>query len=180
MVASNGTESLVTEVIGTDSNTQNIWLAVDQGVHYKLRVEPLSGPFNHGYALAWQLRPFDDYDQDGSFDHQDSDVRDPCLPNVFTAPCLQDTDLDGLSDFAEGELTDSDSDGLLDYQESNIIDSDGDGYMDHEDPNNQDPCLPDASLCPVNIPVIMPIFYYILGLLLLMITRYMRMNIRLS
>ena len=180
MVDSNGTESLVTEVIDTVSNTQNIWLAVDQGVHYKLRVEPLSGPFNHGYALAWQLRSFDDYDQDGSFDHQDSDVRDPCLPAVFTAPCSQDTDLDGLSDFAEGELTDSDSDGLLDYQESNIIDSDGDGYMDYEDPNNQDPCLPDASLCSVNIPVIIPIFYYILGLLLLMITRHIRLNTRLS
>ncbi|MEE3240764.1 MAG: hypothetical protein VX231_07345 [Pseudomonadota bacterium] len=178
MVASNGTESLVTEVIGTDSNTQNIWLAVHQGVHYKLRVEPLSGPFNHGYALAWQLRPFDDYDQDGSFDHQDSDVRDPCLPNVFTAPCSQDTDLDGLSDFAEGELTDGDSDGLLDYLESNIIDSDGDGYKDHEDPNNQDPCLPDASLCSVTIPVIIPIYYYILGLLLLIITRHMRLNTR--
>lgn len=178
MIASNGTESLVAESISTVSNTQNIWLAVDQGVHYKLRVEPLSGPFNRGYALAWQLRPFDDYDQDGSFDHLDSDVRDPCLPAVFTAPCTQDTDLDGLSDFAEGELTDSDSDGLLDYQESNIIDSDGDGYMDHEDPNNQDPCLPDALLCPVNIPFINPVFSWILGLLLLGSVRLWRLDAR--
>ena len=108
----------MTEVIGTVNNTQNIWLAVDQGVHYKLRVEPLSGSFNHSYALAWQLRPFDDYDQDGSFDHQDPNVRDPCLP--------------------------------------------------------------DASFCSMNIPIIMPTFYYILGILLFVITRNIPLNTRAS
>ena len=76
-------------------------------------------------------------------------------------------------------MTDSDSDGLFDYLESNIIDSDGDGYKNHEDPNNQDACLPDTSLCSVSIPAIIPIFYYILGLLLI-ITGYMRLDTRLS
>lgn len=175
LVASDGSQSLQAESMSTISNTQNIWFAVDSGSHYKLRVEPLNGNFNRDYALAWQLRPFDDYDQDGSFDHLDTDMRDPCLPTVFTSPCTQDTDADGLSDFTEGELTDTDLDGLLDYQESNIIDSDGDGYMDHADNDNQDPCKPDTSLCNVNVPMIGPFFYYFLALMLLTIARHLRL-----
>lgn len=177
-IATNGTESLIEESISSVSNTQNIWLEVNAGGHYKLRIEAMTGSFKKDYALAWQIRAFNDFDQDGSFDHLDSNVTDPCVPTRFTSPCLEDSDVDGLSDFVEGEFIDSDLDGLFDYLESNILDSDADGFMDNVDLDNQDPCVPDFTACSVNIPVLPPSFYYILTLLLAFIAVPLRFKHR--
>lgn len=140
------------------------------------------GNFNWDYAIAWRAHPFGDNDGDGSFDHLDADPLDPCLPLIFVSTCLQDSDNDGLTDYMEGETNDTDVDGIADYLESNITDDDGDGLFNHQDSAvfdsdgdgvvdqldiwNNDPCLPDSSMCDVEIPILPLLGQYGLALLL--------------
>ena len=95
-----------------------------------------------------------DEDGDGFVDQQDISNDDPCVPTVFVLVCDTDTDGDGLTDFAEGESTDTDGDGELDYLESNLLDDDGDGFANQVDVWNDDTCMPDASQCTYDIPML--------------------------
>ena len=95
-----------------------------------------------------------DEDGDGFVDQQDISNDDPCVPTVFVLACDTDTDGDGLTDFAEGESTDTDGDGELDYLESNLLDDDGDGFANQVDVWNDDTCMPDASQCTYDIPML--------------------------
>jgi YVTN family beta-propeller protein len=88
-----------------------------------------------------------DADSDGLADQSDPANADPCVPSAFVAACAQDTDGDGVTDFAEGALTDSDGDGIYDYAESSLTDSDSDGVVDQNDPANGNACVPDPGAC---------------------------------
>ncbi len=92
------------------------------------------------YLESWVA----DADSDGIDDQNDPANADPCAPAVFVAACTQDTDGDGATDFAEGELTDTDGDGALDYLESSLADADSDGVADQDDPANADACVPEV------------------------------------
>ena len=112
-----------------------------------------------------------DTDDDGIEDSSDSAPNDPCVPSVFNATCMQDTDGDGKSDGSEGELTDTDGDGTPDYLESSMIDDDSDGFANEVDAANTDPCNPDplAINCmpaEVRVPILGLPGYLLLGLLL--------------
>jgi YVTN family beta-propeller protein len=95
-------------------------------------------------AEASDLGGFADADGDGTVDLVDPAPADPCEPTAFVAVCAQDTDGDGVSDFAEGELADSDGDGLFDFAESSIADADLDTLADQADPANANACVPTA------------------------------------
>ena len=95
------------------------------------------------------LAVFDvDGDADGTPDFVDADPADPCLPTAFVPVCAQDSDGDGITDFAEGPDTDTDGDGLFDFEESAIQDADLDTIPDSLDPANDDACVPDPAFCP--------------------------------
>ncbi len=105
-----------------------------------------------------------DDDEDGFVNQQDISNSDPCMPTVFVLACGTDTDGDGLTDFAEGESTDTDGDGELDYLESNVLDDDGDGFANQVDVWNDDTCMPDASQCTYDIPMLPMIGQVLLAL----------------
>jgi len=113
-----------------------------------------------------------DEDGDGLVDQQDMSNGDPCVPTVFVLACGTDTDDDGLTDFAEGETTDTDGDGVLDYEESNLLDDDGDGFSNQVDIWNDDSCMPDASQCTYDIPMLTVIGQVLLALSLLVLFRH--------
>lgn len=177
-----GANTIVASSVSTIDNTENIWFETVAGREYRLRVTRPGANFNWDYAIAWRAHPFGDNDGDGSFDHLDTDPLDPCLPLVFVSTCLQDSDNDGLTDYMEGETIDTDVDGIADYLESNITDDDGDGLFNHQDSAvfdsdgdgvvdqldiwNNDPCLPDSSMCDVEIPILPLLGQYGLALLL--------------
>jgi hypothetical protein len=95
-----------------------------------------------------------DTDGDGTFDQLDVANSDPCIPTVFVNVCNVDSDNDGLTDFEEGEATDTDGYCVLDYLESNLLDDDGDGFANQVDVWNDDTCMPDASQCTYDIPML--------------------------
>lgn len=177
-----GANTIVASSVSTIDNTENIWFETVAGREYRLRVTRPGSNFNWDYAIAWRAHPFGDNDGDGSFDHLDTDPLDPCLPLIFVSTCLQDSDNDGLTDYMEGETIDTDVDGIADYLESNITDDDGDGLFNHQDSAvfdsdgdgvvdqldiwNNDPCLPDSSMCDVEIPILPLLGQYGLALLL--------------
>ena len=94
-------------------------------------------------------------------------IIDPCDPTVFVAVCFQDTDLDGVTDYDEGEFVDSDGDGLMDYEESSILDSDMDTLVDQDDPDNANSCIPDETFCIAQVPMLTPENQVVLALLLI-------------
>jgi hypothetical protein len=95
-------------------------------------------------AEAGDMVGFDDDDADGTRNVSDAAPADACIPEVFVSACGQDTDGDGASDFAEGELADADGDGFPDYAESSLTDSDVDGVSDQNDPANLNACVPEV------------------------------------
>ena len=165
-----GSSIVVASSLSSVDNTENIWLELVAGRDYRLRVTRPGGNINWDYGLAWHAQDFADSDSDGAFDHLDVDPGDPCIPLVFVSACPTDSDSDGISDYMEGEFLDSDGDGILDYLESNIVDddsdglfnhqdsaiadADGDGAVDQQDIMNNNPCLPDESMCDVEIPML--------------------------
>lgn len=159
-----GANTVVASSLSSIDNTENVWFELIAGHDYQIRVESLGANFEWDYSLAWQAVDFTDSDGDGAFDHIDSDVQDPCAPNVFVSVCNADSDNDGLTDFAEGETLDTDGDGFLDYLESNILDDDGDGFANQVDIWNDDACMPDASQCTYDIPVLPMIGQVLLAL----------------
>lgn len=149
-----GGSVVVASSLSTVDNTENIWLELVAGRDYRLRVTRAGGNINWDYGLAWHAHDFADFDGDGAYDHLDADPADPCAPLVFVSACPTDSDSDGITDYMEGEFLDSDGDGLLDYLESNIVDADSDGVVDQQDIWNDNPCLPDESMCDVEIPML--------------------------
>jgi hypothetical protein len=145
-----GANTIVASSLSSIDNTENVWFELIAGHDYQIRVESLGADFEWDYSLAWQAVDFVDSDDDGVFDHLDSDVQDPCVPTVFVSACNADSDNDGLTDFTEGETADTDLDGELDYLESNVVDSDGDGTVDQLDVANSDPCIPTVFVSACN------------------------------
>jgi hypothetical protein len=165
-----GGSVVVASSLSSVDNTENIWLELVAGRDYRLRVTRPGGNINWDYGLAWHAQDFGDFDGDGAFDHLDADPADPCVPLIFVSACPTDSDSDGITDYMEGEFLDSDGDGILDYLESNIVDDDSDGLFNHQDSAiadadsdgvvdqqdilNNNPCLPDESMCDVEIPML--------------------------
>jgi YVTN family beta-propeller protein len=116
-------------------------------------------------AEASDLAGFADGDGDGSLDLDDPAPGDPCVPTVFVAVCAQDSDGDGVTDYAEGAFADSDGDGVPDYLESSVADTDRDTIPDQFDPANTDGCVPDPEFCP-EVPSSGPTAQGVLALLL--------------
>jgi hypothetical protein len=106
---------------------------------------------------------FADSDGDGILDVDDPAPGDACVPSAFVAACAQDSDGDGIPDFAEGALIDSDGDGIPDYLESAVTDTDRDTVPDQLDPANIDACVPDPEFCP-EVPVAGPAWHGVLAL----------------
>jgi YVTN family beta-propeller protein len=102
------------------------------------------------------LAGFIDADGDGALDVDDLDASDPCAPTAFVGVCSRDSDLDGVSDFDEGEFADSDGDGRFDWSESAVQDLDGDTLFDQDDPDHLNSCVPDPAFCPP-VPTTTPI-----------------------
>jgi hypothetical protein len=61
---------------------------------------------------------------------------------------------------------------VLDYVESNLLDDDGDGFSNQVDIWNDDSCMPDASQCTYDIPMLTVIGQVLLALSLLVLFRH--------
>ncbi len=116
-------------------------------------------------AESVDLAGFLDADGDGPIDVLDPAPGDPCEPTSFVVVCARDSDLDGVTDYDEGEFADSDGDGLFDYLESASLDIDGDTLVDQLDPDHLNRCIPDASFCPP-VPAMAPLYQTALILVL--------------
>ena len=101
-------------------------------------------------AESGDVAAFADDDGDGTPNVSDVDPADPCAPTAFVAVCALDTDGDGASDFAEGELADTDGDGTPDYLESSLADADLDGTANQFDSADANACVPAifVAACP--------------------------------
>jgi len=120
-------------------------------------------------AESGDLAAFLDDDGDGTLNVLDTAPANPCIPTAFVAVCAQDSDGDGVSDFAEGALADGDGDGIPDYQESSTADADGDGVPDQADPANGNACVPNPAACAPEVPSGVPLAWLVLAAALLFV-----------
>ena len=92
-------------IASTLDNTENIVHALQAGHQYTIRVTRVGGNFNWNYALAWQVIPLPDFDNDGI-----PDVNDNCPTD--SNPTQANTDFDSEGDECD---SDDDNDGLWSF-----------------------------------------------------------------
>jgi hypothetical protein len=108
---------LVASSTGTGDNTENLWVPLSPGRHYRLQVKPGQGQgaFLWDYALAWRIIEPPDTDQDG--------MPDDWEVYYGLSEAAGDADADALNNAGEYAFgtdpldPDSDDDGFTDGQE---------------------------------------------------------------
>ena len=130
------TGSIVAVSASTLDNTENIVHALQAGHQYKIRVNRVGGNFNWNYALAWQVIPLPDFDNDGIPDSTDPDIDNDGIDNGWetlygldpydATDAALDIDSDNRSNLAE--FLDGGNPGLADTG-----DATGDGLVKVDD-----------------------------------------------
>lgn len=77
-----GTEEEMIISNSLTDNTQNIWIELQSGHHYQLKVKSMNNNFRIDYGVAWYFKEFSDFDGDGCYDHLDSDAEDPNITHL--------------------------------------------------------------------------------------------------
>ena len=98
---------------GSDYNSENLWLALQGGRSYLLRVVRGNGQgsFQWDYALAWVLRELPDGDGDGV-----ADPNDNCV--LESNPDQADGDQDGFGDLCDADI---DNNGIVNFADVAVL-----------------------------------------------------------
>ncbi len=112
---------LAAESTSTGENSENLWVPLSPGRHYRLQVRPGQAQvFNHAYGLAWRITIPPDTDGDGMGD--DWEVYHG-FDHLNPGEAGLDPDADGLTNAEEHSYgtdphnPDTDGDGLTDGDE---------------------------------------------------------------